>query len=203
MSNALKEADKATERAENADALAKSERKHAEAKGNSSAQTNSTSSDEDDDGTEADGIAAIEDEEKAKKLMKYAKNKVQTVVDSYVEMKNNIQFEFENLNQIMLGLKVNANFDADSAQDIEWVATEVEKSLMDTPQVKSLEDKLGMAAEKESELTEAVGGLEKVLNITQTKLFKRGAKHAATNATSKSSEKENKSTSNDKDTKNP
>ena len=34
---------------------------------------------------------------------------------------------------VVMNTKINANFDPDSAEDIEWVTGEIEKILLDTP----------------------------------------------------------------------
>lgn len=65
--------------------------------------------------------------------MKFAKKKVKTIIDSYKELDANIQGEMEELEKLLMNTKINANFDPDSAEDIEWVTGEIEKILLDTP----------------------------------------------------------------------
>ena len=82
---------------------------------------------------EADKMAAEASKDKADKLIKLAKSKVKTIVDSYKELDGNLQAEMEELESILMNTKINANFDPDSQEDIDWVAGEIEKILLDTP----------------------------------------------------------------------
>jgi len=69
----------------------------------------------------------------------------------------------ESLEKVLLNVKINANFDSESSEDIEWVTGEVEKILNDTPQLKSLETKLKMVDDVDKSLDDSVMGLKKVI----------------------------------------
>merc|ERR1719465_140941 len=100
-------------------------------------------------------------------MMAFARQKVESIVGLYKELNDNIKDEMLQLEKILLDTKINAEFDPDSEADIEWVTGEVEKILIDVPQLKKLEDKLKMADEIGSALDAAVEGLETVTNISK------------------------------------
>merc|ERR1719240_1847603 len=100
-------------------------------------------------------------------MMAFARQKVESIVGLYKELNENIKDEMLQLEKILLDTKINAEFDPDSEADIEWVTGEVEKILIDVPQLKKLEDKLKMADEVGSALDAAVEGLETVTNISK------------------------------------
>jgi len=100
-------------------------------------------------------------------MMAFARQKVDSIVSLYKELNDNIKDEMLQLEKILLDTKINADFDPDSEADIEWVTGEVEKILIDVPQLKKLEDKLKMADEVGSALDAAVDGLETVTNISK------------------------------------
>jgi hypothetical protein len=100
-------------------------------------------------------------------MIKYAREKVGSIVSLYKELNDNIKDEMLQLEKILLDTKINAEFDPDSEEDIKWVTGEVEKILTDVPQLKKLEDKLKMADEVGQALDNAVEGLETVTNISK------------------------------------
>lgn len=73
----------------------------------------------------------------------------------------------EELEAILLNTKINANFDPESEEDIAWVAGEIEKILLDTPQLKTLEKKLNMTDDINDSLDAALNGLKKVTDVTK------------------------------------
>ena len=112
-------------------------------------------------------MAAEQDEAKALQMIKYAREKVGSIVSLYKELNDNIKDEMLQLEKILLDTKINAEFDPDSEEDIKWVTGEVEKILADVPQLKKLEDKLDMASDISTSLDAAVEGLETVTNISK------------------------------------
>lgn len=97
------------------------------------ADTKADSNSADLDEGEAEDVAASASKAKAEKLATFAKEKVKTIIASYKELDSDIQTELEELEKLLLDTKINANFDPDSAEDIEWVTGEVEKILNATP----------------------------------------------------------------------
>lgn len=100
-------------------------------------------------------------------MMKYAREKVDSIVGLYKELNDNLKDEMLQLEKILLDTKINAEFDPDSEEDIKWVTGEVEKILAEVPMLKKLEDKLDMASDVSSALDAAVEGLESVTNISK------------------------------------
>jgi len=112
-------------------------------------------------------MAAEASKDKADKLMKLAKAKVKSIISNYKELDSNLQAEMEELEGILLNTKINANFDPESQEDIDWVAGEIEKILLDTPQLKTLEKKLNMTDDINDSLDAALNGLKKVTDVTK------------------------------------
>jgi len=141
---AMKEAVKAERKAERAQKEADDEKKEAKdaekkpaedaaAKKDGAADKDAKAAPAEEEASEADKLASEESEQKAKKMIEFAKAKVGSIVDLYKELNGNIKEEMLQLEKILLDTKINAEFDPDSDADIEWVTGEVEKILIDVP----------------------------------------------------------------------
>lgn len=67
----------------------------------------------------------------------------------------------------MTEIEIEASFDPESAADIAWITTEIEKILEDSPQIQQLETKLGMVKDADPVLTKVMNDLKRVTDITR------------------------------------
>ena len=64
-------------------------------------------------------------------------------------------------------MTINANFDPAVESELEWAAKQIKKVLEQTPEIKVLEDKLGMLGDVNTALDESIDGLKKVVNFNK------------------------------------
>lgn len=64
-------------------------------------------------------------------------------------------------------MTINANFDPSVESELEWAAKQIKKVLEQTPEIKILEDKLGMLGDVNTALDESIDGLKKVVNFNK------------------------------------
>ena len=120
-----KEAKEAEAVAENATAEAKAEEQKANG-------TNASA-------PEADKIAANASKEKAKKLELFANTKVMELISKALELDLHVQDQLKLLEEVLLKITIDANFDPESKEDLEWVEGEMLKILEEVPEIKILE----------------------------------------------------------------
>jgi len=64
-------------------------------------------------------------------------------------------------------MTINANFDPTVQSELEWAAKQIKKVLEQTPEIKVLEEKLGMIGEVNTALDESIAGLKSVVDFNK------------------------------------
>ena len=98
-------------------------------------------------------------------------------MDNLKALDTHVKDQFAALETVLNNIEINAEFDPESADDIAWITTEITKILEDTPEIASLEEKLGMVKDTDPVLKTVISNLKKVTNITTMQDLK--AKNAA------------------------
>ena len=146
-----KEAKEAEAVADEAKTEAKSEEKKADDK-------NST-------GPQADKIAANASKDKAKKLELFANTKVMELIAKALELDLHVKDQLTLLEDILMKITIDANFDPESQEDLDWVEGEMVKILEEVPEIKILEDKLNLSKNITSPLDAVIAHLENATSI--------------------------------------
>ena len=89
-------------------------------------------------------------------------------------------------------VSIDANFDPESKEDLEWVSGEMEKILDEVPEIKVLEDKLNLTKSTTDSLDAVISHLEKATDIIgMSKKKANSSKNASGNASANGTKKGN------------
>jgi hypothetical protein len=121
-----------------------------------------------DDGQTTEDVEEEAAEEEEALYKTFAAEQLNTIVESYKALEENIATQFSELETILMGIDISVTgFDPESEEDLAWLSGEMEKILEATPEIAAMENKLGESSAVEADLDTLIDKLSKATDTFQ------------------------------------
>ena len=89
------------------------------------------------------------------------------LVAKHKELDEHLKEQYKALEKTLMDMNIQANFDPSVKDELEWAASQIHKVLAAVPELETLEKKLGMVKNAESEINKVHDDLSKIVDFSK------------------------------------